>query len=159
MTYLQILPEELHMKIYKHVYDDSVKNIDSIEFFPRESKRTSDDDFRYCYVKKNNRVMLYCEYFSYGHVHTDLEYIYIDFTIHKSTYVINNSIMFYYKYAKRRYDIRDICRYLSIDIISNCLNLCGYSNSKRIIFVYEDIPIPVNVFVFFQKCMDDESIN
>lgn len=154
MSYLNILPDELYTKIYKNVYDDSVNKINSIDFFPLEPI-TKSPGFCYCYIKKNNRVLLYCDFFSNSPVHTDIEYVYIDFTIHKSTYVIHNCIMFYYTYAKRRYDERNIVNMIHPDIIRNYLIDCGYSPSKRIIFAYEETPIPVNVIVFFQKCMSD----
>jgi len=146
--------------------------INSIDFLPLKGI-VQNDEFRYCYIKKKkskkkksksnennqNRVLLYCDYFSYGPAHTDIEYVYIDFTIHKSTYVINNSILFYYAYAKGRYDERNIWYALDLYIISYYLEKCGYSTSKKIVYAQKIEPIPVNVIVYFQKCMDDENIN
>lgn len=159
MKYLKELPDELYSKVFKFVYNDSIYMINSIDFLPLKPI-VKDDDFRYCYVKnEKNRVFLYCDFYSYGPAHTDVEYVYIDFTIHKSTYVINNSILFYYAYAKRRYNERNIWRDLDLYIISYYLEKCGYSTSKKIVYAQKIEPIPVNVIVYFQKCMDDENIN
>ena len=173
MNYLDKLPDELYSKVFKFVYNDSIHMINSIDFLPLKGI-VKDVEFRYCYIKKNNnkknsnkknsknnenRVLLYCDFFSYGPAHTDIEYVYIDFTIHKSTYVINNSILFYYAYAKRRYNERNILHNLDLYIISYYFQKCGYSTSKKIVYAEKIEPIPVNVIVYFQKCMDDENIN
>lgn len=157
MSYLDILPD----KVFKLVYDESIKNIKNIEFFPKKTKYiiepTDNNILRYCYVKKNNRIMLYYEYYSYGPAHTELQYIYIDFTIRKKSYVINNSIMFEYIYMKGRHYSKDIY-VMSDNMIRGCLYDCGYSLNKRILHADQEITIPVNVKVFFHKCMDDDTI-
>jgi len=117
-----------------------------------------DDEFSYCYIKKNNRVMLYCEFYSYGPAHNNIQFVYIDFTINKSNYVINNSIMFYYDYAKKRYDHRNIIYGLAIHMIKYYLINCGYSKYKKIIYTYNKTLIPDNILIFFENCMNDKTL-